>query len=381
MFLGEDEVHEDNIIIDIGTTKCLAGFSSNTIPKTCINTYLALQNKNKNNNYPNYYTNPYYYYKNVNKNFYHVIEHGRICNWDCMTEIFKQIFVKDLKTDLYTKNYKLILTEPILTSKEEREKLALTLFEYYDLKYLYIGKQPVLSLIGSGKYTGLSLESGGGVTQIAPVYEGAYISWASQRWNFGGEDLTELMLSLMSKFHYDLSSKSLKGKKIREEIKTKKCYIAENYENEKSHVKPICYTLPDNSNIYLEEELIKCPESIFNPKIINENESREPIVDACFKAIEKCDNDIKHELYKNIVLSGGNTMFKGFNNRFSLEMKKIAPNDMDVQIHDAKNKMNSAWEGACVLSKCSFLESCFVTNKDYQEYGTFTTALRRKCFY
>ena len=81
-----------------------------------------------------------------------------------MTEIFKQIFVKDLKTDIYTKNYKLILTEPILTSKEEREKLALTLFEYYDLKYLYIGKQPILSLIGSGKYTGLSLESGGGAT-------------------------------------------------------------------------------------------------------------------------------------------------------------------------------------------------------------------------
>ena len=65
-------------------------------------------------------------------------------------------------------------------------------------------------------------------------------------------------------------------------------------------------------------------------------------MDACFKAIEKCDNDIKHELYKNIVLSGGNTMFKGFNNRFSLEMKKIAPNDMDIQIHDAENKMNSA---------------------------------------
>ena len=164
MFLGEDEVHEDNIIIVIRTTKCLAGFNSNKIPKTCINTYLALQNKNVNNNYPNYYTNPYYYYKNVNKNFYNVIEHGRICNWDCMTEIFKQIFVKDLKTDLYTKNYKLILTEPILTSKEEREKLALTLFEYYGLKYLYIGKQPVLSLIGSGKYTGLSLESGGGAT-------------------------------------------------------------------------------------------------------------------------------------------------------------------------------------------------------------------------
>ena len=35
----------------------------------------------------------------------------------------------------------------------------------------------------------------------------------------------------------------------------------------------------------------------------------------CHKSVEKCDSDIRKDLYKNIVLSGGNTLFKGLPDR------------------------------------------------------------------
>ena len=33
--------------------------------------------------------------------------------------------------------------------------------------------------------------------------------------------------------------------------------------------------------------------------------------EACYNSIQKCDIDIKRDLYSNLVLSGGSTMFPG----------------------------------------------------------------------
>ena len=38
-----------------------------------------------------------------------------------------------------------------------------------------------------------------------------------------------------------------------------------------------------------------------------------------------CDLDVRKELYGNIILSGGTTMFDGFGERLYKEMKQLAP--------------------------------------------------------
>ncbi len=44
-----------------------------------------------------------------------------------------------------------------------------------------------------------------------------------------------------------------------------------------------------------------------------------------FDYINKWDIDIRKELYKNIILSGGNTMIKGFYYRLKKEIKNLVP--------------------------------------------------------
>ena len=55
------------------------------------------------------------------------------------------------------------------------------------------------------------------------------------------------------------------------------------------------------------------PEVLFQPSFIGKEASG--IHDTTFQSIMKCDVDIRKDLYANIVLSGGTTMFPGIGER------------------------------------------------------------------
>ena len=46
----------------------------------------------------------------------------------------------------------------------------------------------------------------------------------------------------------------------------------------------------------------------------------------------KCDVDIRKDLYNNIVMSGGTTMFEGIAERMQKEIKALAPESMTIKI-------------------------------------------------
>lgn len=46
----------------------------------------------------------------------------------------------------------------------------------------------------------------------------------------------------------------------------------------------------------------------------------------------KCDVDIRKDLYGNIVLSGGTSMFPGMADRMSKEITSLAPSSMKIKV-------------------------------------------------
>ena len=44
-----------------------------------------------------------------------------------------------------------------------------------------------------------------------------------------------------------------------------------------------------------------------------------------FQSITKCDVDIREDLYGNVVLSGGTTMFDGIGERMAKQLTALAP--------------------------------------------------------
>lgn len=51
-----------------------------------------------------------------------------------------------------------------------------------------------------------------------------------------------------------------------------------------------------------------------------------------YNSIFKCDLDIRRDLYGNVVLSGGTTMFPGIADRMQKELQALSPASMKVNL-------------------------------------------------
>ena len=92
----------------------------------------------------------------------------------------------------------------------------------------------------------------------------------------------------------------------------------------------------------------------------------------------KCDVDIRKELYGNIVLSGGTTMYPGLAERIHNEIKALAPPTIKLGVVAPPERKYSVWIGGSILASLSTFQQMWVTKAEYQECGP--SIVHRKCF-
>ena len=73
-------------------------------------------------------------------------------------------------------------------------------------------------------------------------------------------------------------------------------------------------------HISLDKERFQIPEILFAPQDIGL--SQKGITGAILESLKFADQSIRHNFLENIVISGGNTRFSGFNARLYEELKK-----------------------------------------------------------
>merc|ERR1711957_451033 len=86
--------------------------------------------------------------------------------------------------------------------------------------------------------------------------------------------------------------------------------------------KPERYTLPDQSEI-ANAIRFGCPELFFNPGL--NNIGGHNLQDLSWSIITSNNLESRRELCKNIILSGGSTLYDGFDTRFRNELLCMAP--------------------------------------------------------
>jgi actin-related protein len=150
-----------------------------------------------------------------------------------------------------------LLTETPLNSKVDREKMTQIMFETFNVPYLYIGNQAVLSLFASGRTTGVVLESGDGVTSAVPIHEGEALSENIISFNYAGRDLTEYLTKILGDRGH--SFRTTGERETVKEIKEKLCYVALDFEQglqtaAQSSALEKSYELPDGQFITISNE-------------------------------------------------------------------------------------------------------------------------------
>lgn len=92
----------------------------------------------------------------------------------------------------------------------------------------------------------------------------------------------------------------------------------------------------------------------------------------------KCDVDIRKDLYSNVVLSGGTTMFQGIGERMTRELAALAPSTVKIKVVAPPERKYSVWIGGSILSSLSVFEQMWISKGEYDQSGP--TIVHRKCF-
>ena len=360
------------IIVDLGSSEIKAGFSGEERPKVHSPNYIGeLKNKKKlEENQKRQYISDECDKFAGNLNLHFPIDHGVFKNTEDIYLIFNYIFSKLGLNEETIKEHQILISEPLHNQESNREKISEILFEKMDVQGLIFGSQPLLSLFSTSYTTGVILESGDAITQSCVSYEGYLIPSSCFRYDYGGRDVTNALKILLDKNNYNLNCNSFTDMKIFKNIKEKQCYLKINQEEGKyddfNSVESE-FILPDGNICLLKDEKIIAPEILFNNRL-NCSEYP-PFHEILFNSISKADINIKNKLYSTVVLSGGNTLFRGMEEKTRNSLKQLAPKHMEIKIRMNRNPQLSCWNGGNVVSSLNTFKKMIVTQNDWKEHG------------
>lgn len=305
------------------------------------------------------------------------IEHGIVTNWSDMEKIWKHTYeALAVEPDAHP----VLLTEPPMNPKKNREKMTEIMFETFRVPALYVAIQAVLSLYATGRTIGIVADSGDGVTHTVPIYEGYALPHASMRLNLAGRDLTEYLGKLLMDRGVSMTTSA--EREIVRDIKEKLCYVATNFDEEleefnvhKNEEQQI-YELPDGHKINIGNEAFRCPEALFKPSLLGQEGAG--LHEAIYASIAGCDMDLRRDMYANVVLSGGTSMFRNIEVRLQQDIARMAPSTMRVKIIADPERCFAVWSGGSVLASLSSFQNMWIDAAEYDEVGP--SIIHRKCF-
>ncbi|KAL9257537.1 Actin-related protein, partial [Drosera capensis] len=329
-------------------------------------------------------------------NLKYPIRNGQVDDRDSMERFWQQCIFSYLRCD--PEDHYFLLTESPLTAPESREYTGEIMFETFNVPGLYIAVQPVLALAAGYttskcEMTGVVVDIGDGGTHIVPVAEGYVIGSSIKSIPLSGTDVTRFVQQLLRERGENVPPED--SFEAARKVKEMYCYTSSDIVKEfnKHDKEPGKYIKqwkgikPKTGASYICDigyERFLGPEIFFNPEIYRSDftTSLPAVIDQC---IQTAPIDTRRALYKNVVLSGGSTMFKDFNRRLQRDLKKIVdarilanearlggevksqPVEVNVVSHPIQRY--AVWFGGSVLASTpEFFAACH-TKADYEEHG------------
>lgn len=346
------------------------------------------------------------------------LKDGIVADWDVVDSIWDHAFRERLLID--PKEHPILLAEPSSNSQQQRERAAELMFESHKVPALFLAKNAVLTSFASGRPTSLVVDCGGGSTTVAAVHDGYVLQKAVVSSPIGGEVLTDcLMRFLESKGILVKPRYSFKRKEARpgefqivdldfpnttasykrysqmlivNDFKEAVCRVPDTVFDETSYsnIPTTSYELPDGQILEFGADRFKFPDLIFNPSLLqtmphmekldNLGHSLRGLPQMVIESINKCDVDIRRELFSSILLAGGTASMQQMKERLEKDLMEEAPQAARVKVLASGNAIErrfSVWIGGSILASLGSFQQMWFSKAEYEEHGA--SYIQRKC--
>lgn len=342
---------------------------------------------------------------------------GVVVDWDIVDNIWDHAFRERLLID--PKEHPMLLAEPSSNTPQQRERAAELMFESYKVPALFLAKNAVLTSFASGRATSLVVDSGGGSTTVAAVHDGYVLQKAVATSPIGGDFLTECMMKsleskgIVLKPRYSFKRKEMRPgefqtvdldfpnttesyklysqRVIASDIKECVCRAPDTPYDESAYtnIPTTSYELPDGQTIEIGADRFMVPDVLFNPSLVHTIPGMESYADTALvrglpqmviESINKCDVDIRRELFSSILLAGGTASMQQLKERLEKDLIEDAPQAARVKVlasGNATERRFSVWIGGSILASLGSFQQMWFSKAEYEEHGV--SYIQRKC--
>lgn len=344
------------------------------------------------------------------------LERGLISDWDIVSNLLRHTFGQELQVNV--KEHPVLLSEPSFNTSALREKTTELMFEDHQVPALFLAKSPVLSAFAHGRATALVLESGHGTTVAAPVYDGYVLSKSMIKSQLAGDELTKIYNHIITSMGVQIKPNFLLSKKqnadgqftitekkipalspsfhhyrvlqVVQDIKESLCKVNETALDPHTFIadSETSYSLPDHQTYTPGINNVLIPEILFNPsKFIpqsypgySELQYIPAIHQMITNSINNTDVDIRKDLFQNILVTGGNSLFLGFNERLNYELNTTTSPLLKLKNQSLPTTIERKYAGfigGSILGSLGTFHQMWISKQEYEEYGR--TIVDKKC--
>lgn len=336
-----------------------------------------------------------------------------IADWDMLEALWSHAYKDRLRAD--PTESALLLAETNTLSKAAREKCVELLFERFKVPAVFLAKNAALSAFAMARQSALVVDAGHRFTTVTAVHDGYVLSKTGAASPIGGKVLTVLMqraleakavnlqprysikrvevspgefkVEHLSHANTPKSFHSFQVEQLVADIKESLCRVHELPFDERIHAQLAMstYELPDGTEIAVGPDRVRVPEVMFQPHLLsgfpgfNQESIRRPdgnplqsLPELVLESVNKCDVDVRREMYQNIVLTGGVSQTSGLRDRLEKDLMGEGPAAGRFKVNTPANLMErkfSVWIGGSILASLGSFQQMWMSRKEYEEHG------------
>lgn len=352
------------VVIDIGTGYCKCGFAGDPGPSHIFSFTVGKPVRESWSNQRENFVGRELQKGSVPLPLLSPVRHGVVVDWNGVRDTLEYIFQTEMR--IHPEDHAVLVSAPPLCSITYKERYAEMMFEGLHMPAIHIACQSHLSMYSYGKTSALVVGSGHGTSYVVPIYEGYVICSTTAKVDYAGLDITRYLRKLLNDSGNMFTEQQLH---IVQDLKEKCCYTSLDLAQDLSlpvQKQQVDYELPDGHHVTVGKERFLCSEALFTPTLLG---SQQPgLLQLTLACLKKCDANISKRMAGNILLCGGNTVMKGFADRFQMELDRMCPNDTLITAASPQRK-SSVWIGGSILASLHSFQELWVSKREYEEHG------------